>query len=177
MQKTILVFGSIAGFIASTTLVVMMLIHKQNPSTFDSGELVGYASMILWGSLIPVAIKSYRDRYQGGAISFKDAFLMGLGIALIASALYVITWVIFYKTVYPNFVTDFTKCTIDKLRADGKSPAEIADSMQQMRSMFSYYDTWLGLIGITFVEVFPIGFLFALVSASVLKRKGTIVVQ
>ncbi len=174
MQKTILVFGGISGLIVSATMVVMMLIHKQNPASFDTGELVGYTSMLLSASLIPVAIKSYRDRYQAGAISFRDAFLMGLGIALIASALYVLTWVIVYKTVYPNFVHDYTQNSLDKMVAKGNSPAEIAQSKQEMQAMFSYYDTWLGLIGITLMEIFPIGLVVALISALVLKRKKTV---
>ncbi len=173
MQKTILVFGSISGLIVSTMLVIMMLIHRQDPTSFDSGEIIGYTSMLLSASLIPVAIKHYRDRYQAGFISFKDGFLMGLGIALVSSTLYVITWVIFYKTVYPNFIADFTKCSLDKLKSEGKSAAEIAQSTEQMQQMFSYYETWPGLIGITFMEIFPIGFIVALVSALVLKKKGT----
>jgi len=171
MQRTILVFGGIAGLIVSATMTVMMLIYKQNPASFDSGELVGYASMLLSASLIPVAIKSYRDRYQAGVISFRYAFLVGLGIAVIASVLYVATWVIIYKTVYPNFVQDYTKFALDKLVASGKTPAEIARSKQEMQVMFSYYDTWLGLIGLTFMEIFPIGLIVALISALVLKRK------
>lgn len=172
MQRTILVFGGIAGLIASVLLVIMMLIHKQQPAGFEWDRLVGYTSMLLWGSMIPVAIKSYRDRHQAGLISFKDAFLLGLGIAVIASVLYVVTWVIFYKTVYPTFVQDYTRCALDRLTNDGKSLAEIEQARQDMQAMFSFYDTWAGLIGITFLEIFPIGLLMALVSALVLKRKA-----
>ena len=96
---------------------------------------------------------------------------MGLSIALIASVMYVATWVVIYKTVYPNFVQDYTKCALDKLVAAGKSPADIAQTKQEMQMIFSYYDTWLGLIGITFIEIFPIGLIVALISALVLKRK------
>ena len=171
MQRTILIFGSIAGLIVSAMLVVMMLIHQQNPTSFEWGELIGYTSMLLAASMIPVAIKSYRDRYQAGQISFKDAFLMGLSIALIASALYVTTWVIVYKTVYPNFVQDYTASALNKLKSDGKSPAELEQARQEMSRMFTYYDTWAGLIGITFLEIFPINLLVTLISALVLKRK------
>ncbi|MCY7358911.1 MAG: hypothetical protein LH609_15925 [Rudanella sp.] len=52
IQRTILVFGGIAGLIVSVTMTVMMLIHKQNPASFDSGELVGYTSMLLSASLV-----------------------------------------------------------------------------------------------------------------------------
>ncbi len=172
MQRTILVFGLIAGLIVSATMVVTMLIHKQNPANFDHGELVGYASMLLSAAMIPVAIKSYRDRYQGGAISFKHAFLMGLAIAGIASAFYVATWVTLYKTVYPNFVQDYARYSVEKLKAAGKSAAELARARQEMEAVMAYYDSWLGLIGITFIEIFPVMLVIALLSALVLKRKA-----
>lgn len=57
-----------------------------------------------------------------------------------------------------------------RLQSEGKTIAQIAEAKQSMQSMFAYYDTWPGLIGITFMEIFPIGLLVALVSALVLKK-------
>lgn len=173
MQRTLLVFGTVAGLIVSATLLVMMLIHRQNPGDFDNGELVGYASMLLSASMIPVAIESYRDRYLAGAISFKSAFLIGLGIALIASTFYAITWIILYKTVYPNFVQDYARYTTEKLKAEGKSAADLAKARQEMQAVLGYYNSWAGLIGITFIEIFPVMLIVVLISAWALKRKST----
>lgn len=172
MQRTILVFGLIAGLIVSIMLIITMLIHRQNPTSFEWGMLVGYATMLLAFSLIPVAIKSYRDRYRVGLISFNDAFLLGLGITVIASVLYAITWIIMYKTIYPTFPQDYTQFSLNQLKADGKSPAEIEQARKEMQQMFSYYDTWMGLIGITLLEIFPVGLSATLLSAFILKKKS-----
>jgi len=56
--------------------------------------LVGYAAMLLAFSLVYVGVKSYRDRENGGVICFGKAFQVGLLISLVASTIYVITWMI-----------------------------------------------------------------------------------
>lgn len=172
MQRTILVFGLVAGLIVSLMMIITMLIHKQNPASFEWGMPVGYASMLLAFSLIPVAVKSYRDRYRAGVISFKDAFLMGLGITVIASVMYLITWVILSKTFYPTFAQDYTQFSLNQMKADGKSPTEIEQARQEMQRLFAFYNTWWGLIAITFLEIFPVGLLATLLSALILKSKG-----
>ena len=171
MQRTLLVFGLLSGLIVSSLMLLMMIVHRQHPDSFGWGEPVGYASMLLSASMIPVAIKSYRDRYQAGVITFRQAFGLGLGIALMASTLYVLTWILVYKWVYPDFVMQYTQFSLDRLRADGKTVAELNQARLDMARMFAYYDTWPGLIGITFLEIFPVGLLVALVSALVLKRQ------
>ena len=173
MQRTTLIFGLLSGLIVSATMVVTMFIYKQSPANFGQGELIGYASMLLSASLIPVAIKSYRDRHQAGIVSFKEAFLMGLVIAVIASVLYVITWAILYKLVYPTFAQDYARNVIDKMKVQGKSVAYVAQKKQEVQAMMAYYDTWPGLLGITFIEIFPVELVVALISALVLKRKGS----
>ena len=172
MKKTVLVFGLIAGLIVSAVMALSTLILKKNQHAFEYGELLGYSSMLLAFSMIFVAIKSYRDRYNHGTISFKHAFLMGLGVATIASALYVVTWVFIYKFIFPDFIQVFTKCSVEKMQAQGKSAAEIQEMNKQMAYMFSYYDTWYGLVGITFMEIFPLGLLVTLICALVLKRNN-----
>ena len=171
MRKTILVFGLIAGAIVSIMLVVMMVLSKNNAQHLDNGELIGYTSMLLAFSLIFIAVKSYRDRYGAGAISFKEAWLLGLGITVVASVLYVVTWVLFYKLVYPTFPEEYAQYTLQKMQEKGSSAAELSQAEADIRHAFSYYDTWYGLVGITFLEIFPVGLLLSLLCALILRRK------
>jgi hypothetical protein len=67
--------------------------------------------------------------------------------------------------------TDYTACVIDKMKTQGKSATEIATTRHDMDVMASYYAIWPGLIGITFIEIFPIGLSVALISALLLKKK------
>lgn len=171
MKKTILVFGLIAGATVSAMLLVTTLLGKSNHANFDWGMVVGYASMLLAFSLIFIAVKSYRDRYNAGIISFKNAFWMGLGITVLASAIYVISWMLIYTFIYPDFASDYGQYTLAKMAAAGKTAAEIAQAKKEIAQAYSLYDTWYGLAGITFLEIFPVGLVVSLISALILKRK------
>jgi len=52
--------------------------------------------MIIAFSMVFVGVKSFRDKYNGGTINFGKAFKIGLFISLIASTIYVISWLINY---------------------------------------------------------------------------------
>ncbi|PQA61008.1 DUF4199 domain-containing protein [Siphonobacter curvatus] len=172
MKRTILVFGAIAGVVASLMLVLSMAMLKSRSTFFFKyGELFGYTSMLLTFSIIFIAVKSYRDRYLNGFISFKDALLLGLGVAFTASTIYVLVWVVFYKTIFPDFPQFYQQCMIEKQQAQGKTAAELAESREQMQVMFSYYDTLGGLIAITYMEILPVGLIVALFSGLVLKKR------
>ncbi|MCY7350863.1 MAG: DUF4199 domain-containing protein [Cytophagaceae bacterium] len=171
MNRTILIFGLLAGTIVSALQSFAMLLAKGNRATFDWGMVIGYASMLLAFSLIFVATRSYRDRYRQGTLSFGQGFRIGLGITLIASVLYTLTWVVVYKTVYPEYPQEYRQYTLEKMRSEGKSAAEISATAKQLSTVFADYDTWYVLLGYTFLEIFPVGLLVSLLSALILKRK------
>jgi len=74
-------------------------------------------------------------RRGNGAITFGRAFKVGILIALIACAVYVIAW----EIVYFNFMPDF---------------------MARFKEFYALIN-----IGIPFLEVFPVGLIVMLVSA------------
>ena len=169
MKKTILVFGLIAGAIVSLMLIFSIGYMKANKGALDNGMIWGFSSMLLAFSLIFIAIKSYRDRYQGGVISFGKALLVGLGISAVASLMYTITWLIIYKNFYPTFLDDMASVSI--AQAKTKSEAAVKETMKQMQSIRDWYGTWWGLILVTLVEIFPLSVGVSLIAALIMKRK------
>jgi hypothetical protein len=171
MKKTVLTFGAIASVLLAISVSVTTWILKRNGGHMESGEVFGYLSMLIAFAFIFMAVKSYRDRYLGGVISFKTAFSIGLWVTLIASAAYTITWVILYKGFYPEFMNDYTAHSLQKMQASGKSAAEIQKATADAQDLQAMYKTWLGLIGFTLLEILPVGLLISLISALVLKRR------
>lgn len=170
MKKHILTYGLIAGVIISAMMGGSILFSKTNPDWhMEWGEVVGYSSMLLAFSMIFVAVFQYRK--EAGGVTFREGFLIGLGVAAIASILYVATWVVIYKNVYPDFPEEYTRLTIEKMQKTGKSAEDIQAMKDQMKKMFSYYDTWYGLVGLTLMEILPLGVVVSVVSALILKRK------
>jgi hypothetical protein len=170
MRKTILTYGLIGGFIVSTVMVISFRIYNNNPD-YEPGMLVGYASMIAAFSMIFVGIKNYRDTFQDGFITFGKAFRMGLWIALIASTMYVVTWLIYYYFFVPDFMEKYSRMTLENLTKHGATATEIAAKTEEMKMYSDMYKNPLFVVLMTYAEVFPVGLVIALVTAAILKRK------
>ena len=156
MKKIVIVNGLIAGaIVAAMFLITMGLYHKNG--NFDGGMWVGYASMLLAFSLIFVAIIRYRDKYNNGVVSFGKAFRIGLYITLIASTIYVVTWLIDYYVFIPDFADKYATAILDKLKASGASAAKIANQTKEMASFKEMYKNPLFVILFTYLEILPVG--------------------
>ena len=94
MKRNILIYGSIAGVVVSVLMLITVntLSHCKGNVSYDTSMLIGYASMLIAFSLVFVGIRNYRDKYNGGVISFGNAFKIGILIVLIASTIYVFAW-------------------------------------------------------------------------------------
>ena len=173
MKRTILIFGLISGFIASSFMAVSMIWVSNHSTTevasdMDQGMFIGYASMLVAFSFIFVAIKTYRDKYQGGSITFWQGLKMGLMIALIGSTMYVITWAFIYNFVMPDFMQNYSDAALAAARSAGKTEAEIAALTTEMAGYAEIYKSPIGFTLFTYMEILPVGILVSLLSALIL---------
>jgi hypothetical protein len=169
MTKNIIVYGLIAGIIVS----VLMLFSIGNINDLNIGLAIGYASMLLAFSLVFVGIKNYRDKYNGGVISFGKAFKIGIMIVLIASTMYVISWLINYFFFIPDYMEKYAASMLDQLKASGTSQAEIDKQAKEMASFNARYKNPFFNALITYTEILPVGLAVTLISSFILKRKST----
>lgn len=175
MKKIVLVCGLISGLISIAWGVAYISIglNSDKPMNMDNGMLYGYASMLLAFSLIFVGIKTYRDKHNGGIISFGKAFRIGLYISLIASTVYVVIWLIDYYYFLPegSFEQQYTAYTLNAMKADGATQAELDAKAAQMAEDWRLYKNPFVNALMTYVEILPVGLLVSLIAAFVLKRK------
>ena len=171
MKKNVWIFGLISGLIVTAMMVYSTVACSTNPD-FESNMVLGYASMIVAFSMIFVAIKNFRDKYNGGVISFGKAFRIGLYITLIASTMYVLVWLVEYYVFIPDFMDKYTAHMIKEKQASGASLQEIEKQTRQLASMQQMYKNPFFVVLMTYAEILPIGLLVALVSALILKKKG-----
>jgi hypothetical protein len=101
MKKTVLTYGLISGTIVSAWLLFAVGIGLDHMDT-DYGMFFGFTAMIVAFSFIFVAVKNYRDNLNFGTITFGKAFRIGLYISLIASTMYVGSWLIDYYFFVPD---------------------------------------------------------------------------
>lgn len=171
MRKTILIYGLIQGVIISTLMVIMMS-QLHSGSDFGGNEIVGYAGMILVFSLIFIGVRSYRNQSQDGFITFGKAFKMGALIALIASTIYVVTWLFYYYLFIPDFMDIYIPHAMEQAAESGATQVELDEKSIQMEQFKQMYKNPLFVILITYTEILPVGLLVALVTAFILKRKS-----
>lgn len=167
--KISLIYGSIAGLIMTTSWWLFTLIFED--LTMSQQELIGYAAMLLALTMVFIGVKNYRDKNNLSVFSFKDAFLMGLYIVLVSSIIYVIGWMIYYPNFAPDFAQEYNTAQLEEYREARLTEEQIEVKKQEMEDFMALYENPIIMMGITFMEIFPIGLVVALISAVILQRK------
>ncbi|NJN41752.1 MAG: DUF4199 domain-containing protein [Flammeovirgaceae bacterium] len=170
MNRTIIVYGLFSGFIITGLTFTTMPLWKEGILNFETGELIGYASMVVSLSLVFFGIRSYRDNYATGVISFGKGIRIGLLIAILASLVYVIGWEIYYQSTGNEFMSQYSSYYISKLEAEGASAEELGSRKTEMENIREMYKNPFLRFGITLSEILPVGIFIAFVSAAILKR-------
>ena|ERR1044071_5696959 len=174
MKKNILVYGLVSGIIVSVIMLftVNYISHCEGSVDFSTSMLIGYASMLLSFSMVYVGIRNYRNKFNGGVISFGKAFKVGIMIVLIASTIYVVSWLIAYYFFIPDFMEKYSAFELDKLKASGASPVEIEKETKEMADFARMYKNPFFNALMTYIEILPIGLVVTLISSLILKRKA-----
>ena len=171
MKKVVLTYGLIAGAVVSAFMAISMISQKDHLENMGAGAMIiGYLGMLISFTFIFVAVKSYRDKQNGGTISFGKAFSIGLLISLIASAMYVITWHFVYTYHMPNFMEGYSAKMIAEAKGTLNGAALDAE-IAKINNAKEMYATPLGFILFTLAEILPVGLLVSVIVALVLKRK------
>ncbi len=165
MKNIVLTFGIIAGVIVSAMLFISFGMD------FEGGELLGYATMVIAFATIFFGVKTYRDKYQGGVIKFGKAFLMGLYITLIASTMYVASWMVISETYGKDYMEEYYRHSVEELQKSDRSQEQIDQQIEELKAFKELYKNPAVKIGITYTEILPVGLLVSLISAALLKRK------
>ncbi len=177
MKKLVLTYGLIAGAVVSAFMAISMMSIADDPSKIGAGSMVvGYLGMLIAFAFIFVAVKNYRDKQNGGVVSFGKAFSIGLLIALIASVMYVITWSLVYKYHMPDFMETYCAEMIRQAKTS-MTGAELEAKIAEINKGKEMYSSPVGFTLITFSEIFPVGLLVSLIVALILKRKNKVAVE
>jgi hypothetical protein len=175
MKKIVLTYGLIAGCIMS--IIMLTSFSLLGCDHMEAGMIIGYTSMILSLSLVFFGTRNYRDNFQNGVISFGRAFGVGILISLVASLIYVISWMVFQHFMIPDFYEKYAAEMIEAAQTSGASAAEIAATQTEMNSMMEMVKNPVFVFLFTFLEPLPVALLATLVTAFIVKRKTVPPVQ
>jgi Protein of unknown function (DUF4199) len=176
MKKIVLMFGLISGGILVAMMYATLPFMEQ--IGFDNGQLIGYTTMVLAFLLIFFGIRSYRETIGNGYITFGRGFKVGILITLIACLCYTVAWEILYFNFIPDFGDKYTQYLIEKSRASGASPEEIANEVAKMERFKEIFKNPLyNFLIVFFIEPLPIGLIMTVLSALILKKRPEAVPQ
>jgi hypothetical protein len=171
MFATAMKYGAISGLVVVGVIVAGML-YADGPGGGHafSSLWFGYLVMILALSTIFLAIREYRNKKLGGVIKFLPAFGLGLLVAAIAGVVYVVAWETFLAVSHYPFMENYTAAMIQSQRDSGVTGPELDAYIAQMEEMKVQYANPLFRLPMTFIEIFPVGLLVALISAAILRN-------
>jgi len=172
MKKNILIYGLIAGLVVSILMLFNInYIGHTGTVDYNTSLLLGYASMLIAFSLVYVGIRNYRDKYNGGVISFGKAFKIGILMVLIASTIFVAAWLIDYYFFVPDYMEKYSVHELDKLKASGASQVKIDKQTKELADFARMFKNPLFNAMMTYAEILPVGLIVTLISSLILKRK------
>lgn len=176
MKKVVLTFGLISGAI-SAVLMIATMPFADKLGHAGAAYVLGYATIVLAALLIFFGVRSYRDNVAGGSVTFGRAFLVGILIALISSAIYVATWEVLLRTAYPDFADKYAAQMIEQAKNSGGGQAAMDKATADAEQFKKMYANPLMNIAFTFIEPFPVGLVVTLISAAVLRKRRAMVAQ
>jgi Protein of unknown function (DUF4199) len=167
MRRIILTHGILAG---AVIIGSMILVLQADMGHGAGGAWLGYLIMLVALSLIFIGIKRYRDRELGGVIKFGTAALLGLGITLVASVIYVAVWETYESLTDYAFIEQYTQSVLAAKEAKGLSGSALEAEAAKLELLKTQYANPLFRLPMTFLEIFPVGLLITLVAAALLRN-------
>jgi hypothetical protein len=170
MKKLVIICGSIAGTIGAAFIGIGINFFQNNQAV--ASQVIGYISLVLSVSLIFVGIKIFRDKHNGGLVSFGKAFRIGLYISLIAATINLVVWALEYKFIFPDFLDHYSAITMARAKASGASPEEMAAQAEQLATYCKLYQNPVFFTLIIYAQYLPGGLITSLIAALILKKRN-----
>ena len=172
MLRYSFIYGAIIGVVVIAFMCVVLF--ALGTEDVFSTELAGYAVMLAVLSLVFLGIKRFRDVEHGGVIKFSQGAGVGIGIAAVAGVFYAISWEFFLVATDFAFIEAYSQSLIADLDAQSLDEATKAAKIAEIESSAEMYRNPLFRLPITFIEIFPVGLVVALVSALVLRNSNVL---
>lgn len=146
-----LVYGLLSGCVIIGVILAGMTFAPD--SAIFQSVWFGYLVMFVAMTFIFVGVRRYRDVEKGGVIRFLPALLMGLAIAAVAVAAYVLIWEIYLAATHYAFIDRYFS---------GTDPEIVA--------LRTWYSNPFNRAWTTALELAPVGLVMAVASAGLLRN-------
>lgn len=170
MHKIVWRFGLLSGVVLGGLLAASVPWMRSESIDFDQAALFGYASMVAAFVFVFLGIRAYRNEVGDGSLGFGRGLAVGALITVVAATVYVVTWQVLHTVFIPDFVERYADHSLAAMRADGATAEVIRRAEEDMARFATLYANPFFRVGITYLEVIPVGLVVSAVSAVVLRR-------
>ena len=174
MKKVVVTFGLISGAIVAVLAWTIAWLCDINLLTLDRAHIVGYASMLIALSMVFFGIKSYRDNYRAGRITFWKGVQVGLLISLVTALIYFAS-AMTHSIVDPGFddrfAAKYKQSTAESMAASGAAKEEIDTAVADIDETIAMLENPVIFFLVAMSEILPVCILVSFISAALLRRK------
>ena len=157
------IYGLLSGLATCAVLIASFTLQDHLSAVHQLW--FGYLVMLVILTFIFVGVKRYRDVERGGIIKFLPALGLGLAIAAAAGVAYALLWEVYLAATHYSFMDTYIAGILRHAKAAGLSGEKLAQKVAELETMRTNYANPLFRIPMTFMEIFPVGFVVALLSA------------
>ena len=168
MKKITLRYGTYGVIIMLAVFLPTFFIFKNNHN-WELQEVIGYVTIVLSLAFVYFGIRRWRDKENGGQLSFWRGIGLGSLISLFPSIAFGLLSVIEIRYLDPEFNDKYYAYYIEKVKRT-TPPEKLEAAIKEIndgREMFS--SPWAQFF-VMFLTVFIIGFIIAVISALILRR-------
>lgn len=170
MKKTVLRFGLMSGLVIFVLFLLSYLIFGSS-TDYDTREVFGYAAIIISLLFVFFGIRHYRDKENGGLLSFGKGMKVGVLITLMPAIVFGLFSVIYAEFINPDFTETYYSHYLAELQKT-MTPEKFEVARKEFESQKAMFDNPVFNFLLMFVTVFVIGVIVTVISSLILKRNA-----
>ncbi|MBN2213048.1 MAG: DUF4199 domain-containing protein [Bacteroidales bacterium] len=156
-----LTWGVILGIVL---IVYTLILYFLNLST---NRALGYVSWLITIVIVFYAMKMYRDNVNQGALSFGNAFVIGLLVCIISGLISSIFAYIQFTVISPELIDKMVQIGEERLLSRGMPDDMVEQSMEMSRKFMT--PTMISVMAFIMTIIF--GAILSLILAAFVKRE------
>lgn len=137
---------------------------------YGGQEIAGYLTILLSMIFVFLGIRYYRDRENGGSLSFGEGIKIGLLIVLIPAVFFGLFDLLYTKVINPGWMQEYYAQYVEKIKAS-TPPDKLDTVLKKMEKEKELFASPVMEFLLMTATVFIIGFMVTIISTLTLKRK------
>jgi hypothetical protein len=169
MKKTVLRYGLLSSLvIVILFLLSFMIFHDTN---FAAQEVFGWASMVISLLFVFFGIKHYRDKENGGILSFGQGMKIGVLIVLIPALVFGVFDILYVTVINPGFMETYYQHSLTQLQ-QSLPAADFEKEKVKLQAQMDMFSNPVVNGLVMALTVFMIGLIVTVISSLILRRSG-----